>query len=290
MEKEKNLNGNIIYTLNNNINGSGKEYSNDKYIFEGEYLNGQRNGKGKEYNNKGKLIFEGEYFNDLKWNGKGFDTLNNIIYELRDGKGLVKEYKDYFYGQLMYECEYLNGKRNGKGKEYWNGKLWFEGEYLNGQRHGKGKEYYKENGKFFEGEYLYDKKVKGKFYVNNKLEYEGEYLYHKKWNGKGYDENGNIIYEVIKGNGKVREYNINGEFEFEGEYLNGKRHGKGKEYQHAVFEGEEGEYEDIYLAFEGEYLNGKRNGKGKKYDKHGNLFFEGEFVNGEEIEYINKIK
>ena len=31
---------------------------------------------------------------------------------------------------------YLNGKRNGKGKEYdSNGKLIFEGEYLNGKRH-----------------------------------------------------------------------------------------------------------------------------------------------------------
>ena len=29
----------------------------------------------------------------------------------------------------------------GKGKEYKNGKIIFEGEYLNGQRNGKGKEY-----------------------------------------------------------------------------------------------------------------------------------------------------
>ena len=37
-------------------------------------------------------------------------------------------------GQLLFEGEYLNGKRNGKGKEYWNGELEFEGEYLNGER------------------------------------------------------------------------------------------------------------------------------------------------------------
>ena len=30
-----------------------------------------------------------------------------------------------------------NGERNGKGKEYYNGKLIFEGEYLNGKRNGK---------------------------------------------------------------------------------------------------------------------------------------------------------
>ena len=33
-------------------------------------------------------------------------------------------------GTLKFEGEYLNGKRNGKGKEYYyNGKLEFEGEY-----------------------------------------------------------------------------------------------------------------------------------------------------------------
>ena len=34
---------------------------------------------------------------------------------------------------LIFEGEYLNGLKNGKGKEYdWNGKIKFEGEYLNG--------------------------------------------------------------------------------------------------------------------------------------------------------------
>ena len=88
------------------------------------------------------------------------------------------------------------------------------------------------------------------------MEYEGEFLYDKKWNGKGYDENGNIIYELMNGNGKVKEFNsINGELEFEGEYLNGKKNGKGKEYN------EKGK-----LIFDGEYKNGLRwNGKG--YDE-----------------------
>ena len=34
---------------------------------------------------------------------------------------------------LIYEGEYLNGKKNGKGKEYFNNdNLKFEGEYKNG--------------------------------------------------------------------------------------------------------------------------------------------------------------
>ena len=40
----------------------------------------------------------------------------------------------------MFEGEYLNGKRHGKGKKYDDqGKIIFEGEYLNGKRHEKGK-------------------------------------------------------------------------------------------------------------------------------------------------------
>ena len=42
------ISGNIIYTLNNNINGKGKEYKEEgKLKFEGEFLNGKRNGKCK---------------------------------------------------------------------------------------------------------------------------------------------------------------------------------------------------------------------------------------------------
>ena len=45
----------------------------------------------------------------------------------------------------MFEGEYINGKKNGKGKEYDNNeRLKFEGEYINGERKGEGKEYYED--------------------------------------------------------------------------------------------------------------------------------------------------
>ena len=45
----------------------------------------------------------------------------------------MKEY-DYF-GDLIFEGEYLNGLKNGKGKEYdYKGNLIFEGEYRNDVR------------------------------------------------------------------------------------------------------------------------------------------------------------
>ena len=93
----------------------------------------------------------------------------------------------------------------------------YEGEFLNGERHGK--EYYKEKLRD-EGDYLYGSKINGKFYINEKLRYEGEYLYDKFWNGTGYDEEGNIIFKLKNGNGKVIEFYDNGKIKFEDEYLN----------------------------------------------------------------------
>ena len=399
--------------LNGKRNGRGKEYKYGRLIYEGEYLKGQRNGKGKEYKDdklifegeylygeriKGKIYingileFEGEYLLGKKWTGKGYDENNNLIYELNNGNGSVREY-DNIFNHLIYEGEYLNGKKNGKVKEYENGylvfigeylngekngkakeytpyfkpnlfndklvfgkknssiinpsilqvessinesnrnmeeylssykpsetdlifegeylngkkhgkvkeyefgKIKFEGEYLNGQRNGKGKEYNKDNGYYifegeykdnykskgkeyyddgklkFDGEYFCGKIYKGKLYVNGYLEYEGEFKNEKKWNGKGYDKNHNLIYELINGNGTVKEYNENYYFLiFEGEYLNGQKNGKGKEY-----------YGNGNLFFEGEYLNGQKNGKGKEYSSEGELIYEGEYLNGKKV-------
>ena len=345
----------------NEGDGIIKEYNyfNDELIFEGNYLNGKRNGKGKEYDKHGNLIFEGEYLKGKRYNGNQY--FKNEIYELKNGKGIIKEILEEGY---IFEGEYLNGEKNGKGKcffydtlffdgEYLKGKIWngkgyfnnksyeikngklsvkeydehnhlklsfqylngerigrwilfdlmgnllMDGEYLNNKLNGKGILYYVlYNEKNFEGEFLNDRKKKGKEYIHNRLEYEGEYLYGIKWNGKGYDEKGNLAYEIINGRGKIREYDKLDNLIFEGEYLNGKRNGKGKEYdkmKNLIFEGEYlngkrngigkeyvGNGLIVLMVFEGEYLNGKRNGKGKEYNKNGGeLIFEGQYLNGE---------
>ena len=78
-----------------------------------------------------KLEYEGELRNGTKWNGKGYDEKGNIIYELNNGNGKVKEY--YTNCILEFVGEYLNGKRNGKGKEYdFEANLINEGEFKNG--------------------------------------------------------------------------------------------------------------------------------------------------------------
>ena len=68
--------------------------------------------------------------------------------------------------------------------------------------------------------------------MNKKLIYEGEYLYDKIYNGKRYDENGNIIFELKNGNGKVKEHDFNGKLIFEGKYLNVRRTGYEREYNY----------------------------------------------------------
>ena len=115
----------------------------------------------------------------MEWNRAGWKVKYEIKWNNGNGKG--REY--YRDGNLKFVVEYLNGKRNGKGKEYCDGKIIFEGEYLNGQRNGKGKEYDR---------------------ITGKLIFEGEYL------------------NEIR-NGKGKEYDYNGNIKFEGEYLNGER-------------------------------------------------------------------
>ena len=85
---------------------------------------------------------------------------NLINYRLYSGRYIIFESKekgkeyDAENDEKIFEGEYLNGKRNGKGKEYsLNDDIEFEGEYLNGKRNGKGKEYYYKGKLKFEGEY-----------------------------------------------------------------------------------------------------------------------------------------
>jgi len=86
----------------------------------------------------------------------------------------IKKYSKYH--DLLYEYEFIYGNKNGKGREFLNKKLVFEGEYVNGSINGKVKNYSLNGNIIFEGEYLYNQKLKGKEYYKGKLEYEGEYL------------------------------------------------------------------------------------------------------------------
>ena len=169
--------------------------------------------------------------------GKIYDFYKYILFEgeysnkKKNGKG-----KEYFYGRLFFEGEYKDGKRNGYGKQYYplkNGLiLLYEGEYKDGKRNGKGKKYDIYSNLIFEGYFLKDKKwnglVKNKY--KDKLFFEGEYKNGKIWNGKGYKKDKNEIeYEIINGNGKYKYYDyFFGYLKFDGYLVNGEINGNGK--------------------------------------------------------------
>ena len=87
---------------------------NDYRTFSGKYLKYET--IVKEYNKYDKLIFECEYLNGKRWNGKEYNINGIIELEINNGNGKGKEYN--YDGKLEFEGEYLNGKRTGKGKEY----------------------------------------------------------------------------------------------------------------------------------------------------------------------------
>ena len=82
----------------------------------GKIIIGKRNGLGKEYGWNNALMFEGGFKNDYRWNDKGYNPWNKIVYELKDRKGIVNEYNEK--DKLVFKGKYVNGKRNGEGKEY----------------------------------------------------------------------------------------------------------------------------------------------------------------------------
>ena len=88
--------------------------------------------------------------------------LNMIIYNKQLQKKLGVNILDY--KNLSKICKIV--KKDGQGKEFTidTNKLIFEGEYLNRKRNGKGKEYYDDGKLKFEGEYLNDKRWNGKGY------------------------------------------------------------------------------------------------------------------------------
>ena len=152
---------------------------------------------------------------------------------------------------MKYEGDFLNGKFNGKGKEFYsNGILLFEEEYLNGK---------KWNGIFYDRKHKYTFILKeGKGHIkeydiyNGELKYEGDYVNGER-DGKGKEYSCEHIMkfegEYLNGkrNGKGKEYDYLGKLLFEGEYLDGEKNGNGKQYK-----------ENGKLLFQGEFMNGKR--------------------------------
>ena len=231
---------NKILTIDEEGNGEIRTIKEHTLYFKGKYLNKKKNGYGIEYS-------------QIHSNCSPPKNLQKRIIS-KTLIGLIPnkiKFKKYIY--LYYEGEYVNGKKEGKGKEYdMFRRIGYEGEYKKGKKEGYGKEFDKDDIILYEGEFKNGKR-------------DGK--------GKEYDNKGTLIFEgeFKKGEkeGKGKEYDNKGIIRFECEYKNNKRSGFGyvKEYDSKG-----------NLSFEGEYKFGYRNGKGKEYDKDGNVIFEGEYI------------
>ena len=184
--------------------------------------------------------------------------VGEVVNGLAEGKGIWYGTEGIRAGN-RYEGDFRNNKFEGKGIYYWNDGTRYEGDWRNGEMEGKGI-YYFNYGDRYEGDYRNGKaEGKGIMYWNDGDRYEGDWR-NDKIEGKGiYYYNDEDYYGLLS---------------FDGHYLNGKRDGKGKEYECGS------------IRFDGEYLDGRRHGKGKEY-RYSNFKYQAEEYLPEEIK-INK--
>ncbi|PHR71392.1 MAG: hypothetical protein COA67_06725 [Lutibacter sp.] len=232
----------------------------------------------------------------------------------KNGKG-KKQYTD-----AIYEGEFKNGERSGKGKYAWSNGNSYDGEYKNDKRNGKGLFLWKIGDKY-DGESVDDFRTgKGKYtwasgdsyegdFVKNKTEgfgthiwesgnkYVGEYKNSKR-NGQGtftYAKGSKYIgeYKDNKFHGFGKEYDENGLLFYEGNYINNMFEGLGTYYykNESKYIGNWKKdkrngfgkiyYKNTELKYEGDFENGKINGKGVSYDIDGVKFHDGNYKNGQ---------
>ena len=260
-------------TINMMISFINKKYEEFKNLIHKEIENINTDKHNEKIGNFSALLNEFSFNEDKNKLSEIFRIFEKSIFNDK----VIVENKVYIDNDIIYEGETMKGTniKNGKGVEYKIKKdnlLVFKGEYLNGKRNGKGREYYDNNNLKYQGEYKEGKIWNGKGYdINGKLEFEV-----KNGNGKvkEYKSDEKLLFEgeYLKGerNGNGKEYNNNGELLFEGEYLNDKKNGKAKEY---------GNINDAELRFEGFYKEGEKwNGKSywefkRRKIRRGNSYF-----------------
>ena len=145
------------------------------------------------------IIYNKEFQNKLGIDVEYYKKISGK-YLIRENNGNGKVY-ELDTNKLIFEGEYKDGKKNGKGKEFYeNGHLKFEGEYLNGKKiEGKGYDY--------DGNLVLKLKKNGKgkeYYKYKNKKFEGEYINGKRWNGKGYNYEGKELFEIKNGCGNVK--------------------------------------------------------------------------------------
>ena len=208
----------LYYRINNNIISNFNINKRNYYLLKNLYNIKNNNEVIIKYidnmTNNNQIFniykFPNDYFlkdNDGIYVG---ELQNTYIYSIKEGKGIYYYNKDDIINRKMYEGDFKNDKREGKGIFYWINNNRYEGECKNDKREGKGI-FYWNDGSRYEGDFMEDLIAgKGKYYYNNGDRYEGECA-----NGKA--------------EGKGVFFWSNGD-RFEGEWKNNKKDGKGIMY------------------------------------------------------------
>ena len=161
---------------------------------------------------------------------------NNLKDKITNNFVEFYENGDYYVGQS------LKGIKHGKGKIYYSdGNIKYEGEFVNGKKEGRGKLIFV-NGEYYIGQFSNNKlNGKGKMYYNNStIKYKGDFVNGKmERSGKYIFEDGDYyIGQFSNGmrNGKGILYYKNNNIRYEGDFVNNKMEGNGKYFY------ENGEY------------------------------------------------
>lgn len=144
--------------VNNIPNNKGIIYNFiDKYIYEGDFINGVMEGDGIIKYSDG-TSYEGQFKND-KYQGKGIIIFKNGgSYEGEFNNNLIHGKGKYIYpGGKIYEGDFQNGMKHGFGKISWSENKYFEGFWINNRQHGEGKYYL--NGKTLNAIFRYGKLI-----------------------------------------------------------------------------------------------------------------------------------
>jgi len=228
-------------------NGSGTIWYRGDFVYQGDFVNGNRTGKGKYTWGDGSSyegdVYEGDFVNGIQ-TGKGkYTWADGEVYEgdWVNGNQTGKGKKTWANGDV-YEGDWVDDNQTGKGKYTWADGEVYEGDWVNGNRTGKGKKTWA-SGAVYEGDFVDGNRTgKGKYTWASGNVYEGDF-----------------VDDIRTGKGK---YTWASGAVYEGDFVDGKRTGKGK-YTWASG-----------AVYEGDFVDGKRTGKGKKTWANGDVYEE----------------
>ena len=264
--------------------GQGKRYYKDKktLAYEGSYNFGKWHGSGKRFAGDGRLIYDGEFFNDL-YHGKGkLFGENGSYYDGEWKNGLKHGYGVHVkQNGEKYTGNWKNGNYDGDGQLFnRNGKIIFKGTHKDGVKNQNCYYFKEDTGEVYEGEYVdgrlhgeatytdgHGNKYKGSWYEGRKHGY-GIYT-----SPDGSKYCGQWKHDVKDGDGE--DTDTDG-FTLKGNFRNGYLENDG-----ILF------YPNKGIAYEGEFKRSRFHGLGEAFRGDGMKVYSGTFKHGKYDGYGN---